>query len=102
MKTVMDIAAALFAEGYINIVMAGDGDRSREFDILLNKYNGVKGRHGFYNFKSIKFVNVGERNDSSDDIDGVSATKQRNSVKNNDFVAFTQNSYLMLSVKAWV
>jgi len=90
MKTVMDIASALFAEGYINIVMAGDGERSREFDILLNKYNGVKGRHGFYNFKSIKFVNVGERNDSSDDIDGVSATKQRNSVKNNDFVAFTQ------------
>ena len=90
MKTVMDIAAALFKEGYINIVMAGDGERSREFDILLNKYNGVKGRHGFYNFKSIKFVNVGERNDSSDDIDGVSATKHRNSVKNNDFVAFTQ------------
>ena len=90
MKTVMDIASALFAEGYINIVMAGDGERSREFDILLNKYNGVKGRHGFYNFKSIKFVNVGERNDSSDDIDGVSATKQRNAAKNNDFVAFTQ------------
>jgi len=70
--------------------MAVDGPRSREFDVLLNKYNGVKGRHGFYNFKSIKFVNVGERNDSSEGIDGVSATKQRNAAKNNDFVTFTQ------------
>jgi len=89
-KTIMDIAAALFKEGYVNIVMAVDGPRSREFDVLLNKYNGVKGRHGFYNFKSIKFVNVGERNDSSEGIDGVSATKQRNAAKNNDFVTFTQ------------
>ena len=89
-KTVMDIASALFKEGYVNVVMAVDGPRSREFDVLLNKYNGVKGRHGFYNFKSIKFVNVGERNDSSEGIDGVSATKQRNAAKNNDFVAFTQ------------
>ena len=89
-KTIMDIAAALFKEGYVNVVMAVDGPRSREFDVLLNKYNGVKGRHGFYNFKSIKFVNVGERNDSSEGIDGVSATKQRNAAKNNDFVAFTQ------------
>ena len=89
-NTIMDIASALFSEGYINVVMAVDGPRSREFDILLNKYNGVKGRHGFYNFKSIKFVNVGERNDSSEGIDGVSATKQRNAAKDNDFVAFTQ------------
>lgn len=89
-KTVMDIATALFKEGYVNVVMAVDGPRSREFDVLLNKYNGVKGRHGFYNFKSIKFVNVGERNDSSEGIDGVSATKQRNAAKKNDFVAFTQ------------
>ena len=89
-KTIMDIAAALYKEGYVNIVMAVDGPRSREFDILLNKYNGVEGRHGFYNFKSIKFVNVGERDDSSEGIDGVSATKQRNAAKENDFVAFTQ------------
>lgn len=89
-KTVMDIATTLYNEGYTNIVMAVDGPRSREFDILLNKYNGEKGRHGFYNFKSIKFINVGERDSSSESIAGVSATKQRNAVKNNDFIAFTQ------------
>lgn len=87
---VMDIATKLYNDGYANIVMAVDGPRSREFDILLNKYNGQKARHGFYNFKSIKFINVGERNDSSEGIDGVSATKQRNAAKDNDFVAFSQ------------
>jgi hypothetical protein len=86
----MQIATALYNEGYVNVVMAVDGPRSREFDVLLNKYNGVEGRHGFYNFKSIKFVNVGERNDASEGIDGVSATKQRNAANNNDFTTFAQ------------
>lgn len=89
-STIMDIATALYKDGYVNVVMAVDGPRSREFDVLLNKYNGVEGRHGLYKFKSIKFINVGERNDSSEGIDGVSATKQRNAAKDNDFVAFSQ------------
>tara|TARA_B110000908_G_scaffold100026_1_gene118077 strand:- start:17897 stop:19183 length:1287 start_codon:yes stop_codon:yes gene_type:complete len=87
---IMDIASRLYDSGFTSIVMAVDGPRSREFDILLNKYNGKKARHGFYNFKSISFVNVGERNDSSEGIDGVSATKQRTAAVNNDFIAFTQ------------
>lgn len=89
-NTVMDIASKLYNDGFANIVMAVDGPRSREFDVILNKYNGVKGRHGFYNFKSIKFINVGERNDSSEGIDGVSATKQRNAAADNDFTTFAQ------------
>lgn len=89
-NTVMDIASKLYNDGFANIVMAVDGPRSREFDVLLNKYNGVKGRHGFYNFRSIKFINVGERNDSSEGIDGVSATKQRNAAADNDFTTFAQ------------
>lgn len=87
---VMDIATKLYNSGYANIVMAVDGPRSREFDILLKRYNGVEGRHGFYNFKSIKFINVGERDESSAGIDGVSATKQRAAAKDNDFIAFSQ------------
>jgi hypothetical protein len=89
-STIMQIASELYKDGFVNVVMAVDGPRSREFDILLNKYNGTEGRHGFYNFKSIKFINVGERDDSSEGIDGVSATKQRNAAKENDFVAFSQ------------
>lgn len=89
-KNIMDIATRLYQDGFANIVMAVDGPRSREFDVLLNRYNGEKGRHGFYNFRSIKFINVGERNDSSEGIDGVSATKQRNAAADNDFTTFAQ------------
>ena len=89
-NNIMDIATKLYNEGYVNLVMAVDGPRSRQFDVLLNKYNGQKARHGFYNFKTIKFINVGERDASSEGIDGVSATKQRNAAKDNDFVKFSQ------------
>ena len=88
--SIMDIATKLYNDGFVNIVMAVDGPRSREFDILLNKYNGQKGRHGFYNFKSIKFINVGERNSASSDLDGVSATKQRTAAADNSFTTFAQ------------
>ena len=89
-NSIMDIATRLYNDGFVNVVMAVDGPRSRQFDILLNKYNGKEAKHGFYNFKSIKFINVGERNDASADIDGVSATKQRKAAQDNDFVAFSQ------------
>ena len=52
-KTPMDALVALYDEGYVNVTMIAGSDRLREFDVLLNKYNGQKGRHGFYNFKSI-------------------------------------------------
>ena len=49
-KTVFDIASELHDEGFNKIIMVVGGDRVKEFDSLLRKYNGVKGRHGFYNF----------------------------------------------------
>lgn len=89
-RTVMDIAVSLYEGGYKNVVMVTDGPRSREFEILLDKYNGVDARHGFYKFESMKFVSCGERNDLSEDIDGVSATKQRNHATDNNFAGFCQ------------
>lgn len=41
----MTAASALFNEGFINLVMVVGSDRVREFDILLNKYNGKKAAH---------------------------------------------------------
>jgi hypothetical protein len=53
-KNVFDIARVLYDAGYKRINMVVGEDRLREFDVLLNKYNGKKARHGFYNFESIK------------------------------------------------
>ena len=43
-------------------------DRVREFDTLLKKYNGVKGRHGFYNFESINVLSAGERDPDAEGV----------------------------------
>ena len=52
-RTAFDAAQFLFDKGYKNVVMVVGSDRVTEFDTLLNKYNGKKAQHGFYNFNSI-------------------------------------------------
>ena len=53
-----DYGDDLYDDGYIMIQMVVGSDRIREFDNLLKKYNGVKARHGYYNFKSINTIIV--------------------------------------------
>lgn len=65
-------------------------DRLREFDVLLNKYNGTKARHGFYKFKSIKVISAGQRDPDAEGVEGMSASKQRAFASNNDYQSFTQ------------
>ena len=89
-KTPIDAAVKLYNEGYKSVVMMADADRTREYEILLNRYNGKEARHGFYNFKSMKFVSVGGRDPNAKGVEGVSATKQRNAAKENDFTTFAQ------------
>ena len=55
-RTIFEVAVELHDKGYKSIVMVVGSDRIKEFDILLNKYNGEKSRHGFYNFQTIFFV----------------------------------------------
>ena len=52
-KNVFDVASKLYSEGYKNVSLVVGSDRLNEFKILLDKYNGKKGRHGFYNFDNI-------------------------------------------------
>ena len=59
-RTVFDIANELHYKGYKKIRMVVGSDRIKEFDMLLNKYNGVKARHGFYKFDSIEVVSAGD------------------------------------------
>ena len=65
-------------------------DRLREFDILLNKYNGKKGPHGIYNFSSINTVSAGSRDPDSEGVDGMSASKMRAAAAEKDFTSFSQ------------
>ena len=89
-KTVFNIAAKLYDQGYKRITMVVGQDRLREFEVLLNKYNGTKARHGFYNFESINIVSAGQRDPDAEGVEGMSASKQRANAKDNDYTAFTQ------------
>ncbi len=89
-KTAINAMVALYDQGYKSVTMVVGDDRITEFDVLLNKYNGTKARHGFYNFKSIKIVSAGKRDPDSVGVEGMSASKQRENASKNDFVAFSQ------------
>lgn len=89
-KTAIDAITALYNEGFRSVVFVVGSDRVREFDILLNKYNGQKARHGFYNFKTIKVISAGDRDPDAEGVEGMSASKMRKFVADNDFTSFSQ------------
>ena len=77
-RTVFDIAVKLYDQGFTKVQMVVGSDRVREFDTLLNKYNGEKGRHGFYEFEgTINVLSAGERDPDAEGVSGMSASKLR-------------------------
>jgi len=57
---------------------------------LLNKYNGQKGRHGFYNFNKIIVLSAGQRDPDAEGVEGMSASKMRDAAAAADFTQFSQ------------
>ena len=89
-KTAIDAMTLLYNEGFRKVVFVVGSDRVRTFDVLLNKYNGKKSQHGFYNFKSIDIVSAGARDPDAEGVEGMSASKQRDNADKNDFTSFAQ------------
>ena len=89
-RNVFEAATALHNEGFNRVTMIVGSDRVNEFRALLDKYNGVKGRHGFYNFERINIVSAGDRDPDAEGIEGMSASKQRENASKNDFTSFSQ------------
>ena len=89
-KNVMDIGTALYNDGFKRIVMVVGSDRVAEFEARLNAVNGKKGRHGFFKFQSITIVSAGERDPDAEGTTGMSASKMRKAVSDNDFTTFSQ------------
>ena len=76
--TLLHQASKLHDDGVNNLHVHVGSDRVDEFGRLLNTYNGVKGKHGFFNFNNINIHSVGADRDAEDDaIGGASATKMR-------------------------
>jgi len=87
-RNVFEIAVSLHNKGHKSIVMVVGSDRVAEFDSLLNKYNGVEARHGYYGFDNIEVVSAGERDPDAEGVTGMSASKMRAAASTNDFDQF--------------
>jgi hypothetical protein len=74
--TLLHQASELHNQGVTHLHFAGGSDRAPMAE-LLKKYNGVKGAHGYYNFKNISFENAGKRDENAKGVEGVSGTKLR-------------------------
>jgi hypothetical protein len=85
---ILDVATELYNKGYKNINMVVGSDRVQEFKTILNKYNNVKSRHGFYDFLDIKVTSAGERDPDAEGATGMSASKMRNAVSQGDIKSF--------------
>ena len=89
-KNVFDAVTEMYNDGFKNVTMVVGSDRINEFNTLLKKYNGVKGRHGLYNFNKINVISAGDRDPDADDISGMSASKMRKLANEGNFTQFSQ------------
>jgi hypothetical protein len=89
-RTAIHVAVKLHDEGFKNLTMVVGSDRVRDFQKLLDDYNGVKARHGFYDFNTINVKSAGERDPDAEGISGMSASKMRKAAQNNDYDSFAK------------
>jgi len=75
--SIFHAAAKLHAQGHKHLVVVAGSDRVDEYKEKLEKYNNVEGKHGHYNFKSIKVVSAGHRDPDAEGAEGMSGTKMR-------------------------
>ena len=97
-KDVMEIAAKLNGK-HNKLIMIAGSDRVLEFKSLLNSYNGIDSKHGFYEFEEIDVISAGERDPDDDGASGMSASKMRKAATQGDFEAFQMGASSELTVK---
>ena len=83
MRSIFDVLTAASEEGYKNINIVVGADRQAEFDNLAQKYNGE-----LYDFELINVISAGVRDADSDGVEGMSASKLRKAVVDDDFKSF--------------
>ena len=78
-KTIVQALQKIQAEGRTRIVMIAGSDRVKEFEQLLNKYNGKPDKAGneLYKFDKIDVISAGERDPDQEGAAGASASKAR-------------------------
>ena len=93
-RTIFDVLKKAHTDGYAGVRIVGGADRVGEFEKLANNYNGK-----LYAFDNVEVMSAGERDPDSDDITGMSASKQRKAAAENDIKTFMKGVPKSLSQK---
>ena len=87
MKTIFNVLVAANEDGYTNVNIVVGSDRQAEFENLAQKYNGE-----LYNFDQIRVISAGVRDADAEGVEGMSASKMRKAVMDDDFVSFRKGT----------
>ena len=93
-RTIFDVLKKAHTDGYAGVRIVGGADRVGEFEKLANNYNGK-----LYAFDNVEVMSAGERDPDSDDVTGMSASKQRKAAAENDIKTFMKGVPKSLSQK---
>jgi len=87
MRSIFNVLIAANEEGYSNVNIVVGSDRQSEFENLAQKYNG-----DLYNFDLIRVISAGVRDADAEGVEGMSASKMRKAVVDNDFESFRRGT----------
>jgi uncharacterized protein YbgA (DUF1722 family) len=87
MKSIFDVLVAADEAGYRNVNIIVGSDRQAEFENLATKYNGE-----LYNFENIRVISAGVRDSDAEGVEGMSASKMRKAVSEDDFESFRKGT----------
>ena len=94
-RTIFDVLKKAHNDGYAGVRVVGGADRQKEFDKLVNTYNGK-----LYQFDKVEVVSAGDRDPDADDVSGMSASKQRKAAAEGDLKSFMKGIPSTMEKKA--
>ena len=87
MISIFNVLTTAYEDGYKNVNIIVGADRQAEFENLANKYN-----KDLYDFKQIRVISAGVRDADAEGVEGMSASKMRKAVMDDDFEAFKKGT----------
>jgi len=85
-RTIFDVLKKAHNDGYANVRIVGGADRVNEFNKLANNYNG-----SLYQFDNVEVISSGDRDPDAEGVEGLSASRMRLAVAENDFKTYYQH-----------
>ena len=87
MKSIFNVLPTAGEQGYKSVNIIVGSDRQSEFENLATKYNGE-----LYDFDDIRVISAGVRDADAEGVEGMSASKMRKAVVDDDFDAFRRGT----------